>query len=91
MSPDDGAALFRFSGNLCGVGLATDPKAMVNVDPPDEMATDSTKSLSQRLRGVLYVVYENMREKQFDTFDMFYRFKLEEVITHFKNKIEGDR
>jgi len=46
-----------------------------------------TKTPSQRLRGVLYVRWE--REKEgFTDFKEYYKYKMEKVITHFKNKLE---
>lgn len=44
------------------------------------------KSKSQRLRGVLYVLFEH-DSKGFTTFQNFYDNKMTEIIEHFKNQL----
>lgn len=44
------------------------------------------KSKSQRLRGVLYVLFEHDK-KGFSTFQNFYDNKMESIIEHFKNQL----
>lgn len=46
------------------------------------------KTPSQRLRGVLYVNYQQNNDG-FDTFTRYYDHHLEKIINHFKSKING--
>ena len=47
------------------------------------------KSKSQRLRSVLFVLWKQHPEG-YDTFDRFYDFRMEQFITHVKNKLDPD-
>lgn len=49
---------------------------------------DRGKSPSQRLRGVLFVLYQKNNEG-FDTFTRFYDHHLEKITNHFKSKLDG--
>ena len=48
---------------------------------------DGKKSPSQRLRGVLYRIWEKKPEG-YEDFNLYYQFRLEKVITHFKSKLD---
>jgi len=48
---------------------------------------DSVKTASQRLRGVLYVLFKKEQDG-FDTFTRFYDHHMEKIITHFKSKLD---
>ncbi len=59
------------------------------VDIPEiepEFKTD--KSPSQRLRGVLYVLWEKKYKAKGDDFDDFYKKQMEKIITWAKEKID---
>ena len=43
------------------------------------------KSHSQRLRAVLYIYWEHY--KTTDTFEEYYKYIMEKIINHIKNKI----
>ena len=47
------------------------------------------KSPSQRLRGVLYNLFEQ-DDKGFDTFDHYYEDKMEKIINHYKKFIKDE-
>lgn len=53
---------------------------------PKENSDVSPKTQSERLRNVLFVLW-NQKGKEGE-FKDFYRTKTEEVITHFKNKLD---
>jgi hypothetical protein len=59
----------------------------------DKIQADQTeyngKTPSQRLRGVLYRVFET-DPQSFSDFPRYYEYQMERLITHFKNKIDGD-
>ena len=57
------------------------------LDLPELKPTDESKTPSQRLRAVLYRLYEQDSE-QFKEFDGYYRFKMEKIIEHLKQKLD---
>ena len=55
----------------------------------------SEKTPSQRLRGVLYILWEKLQPKENDQgiekfvdFDLFYKRKLNEIINHYKKQLD---
>jgi len=60
-------------------------KEVVQIDIPED--SSDTKTPSQRLRGVLYRVWEQNEKDKFSTFELFYRHKTEQLITHFKEQL----
>lgn len=48
---------------------------------------DTEKSKAQRLRAVLFRLWEQKPEG-FETFTLFYDHHMEKIVTHFKNKME---
>ena len=55
----------------------------------DEPENGETKSMSQRLRGVLYKIYEGQLEayRKRYPFEVFYRGKMERIIEQLKEQI----
>lgn len=49
---------------------------------------DEPKSQSQRMRNVLYILWK--QEGETGDFKKFYKQKTEEIIQHFKNKLEDE-
>ena len=58
---------------------------VVQIDIPEE--TDD-KSPSQRLRAVLYVLWEQQWKERFSTFALFYAHYMEKIIDQIKEKLE---
>lgn len=52
-----------------------------------EGGIDDTKSPSQRLRGVLYKLWETEYKNKFKTFQLFYSHTMEIICNHYKDKI----
>ena len=50
---------------------------------------DTGKTKSQRLRAVLYRLFEQNPEG-YEVFDDYYNHKMEKLIMHFKNKLDAD-
>ena len=48
---------------------------------------ETGKTKSQRLRGVLYRMYEQ-DNKEYEVFDDYYNYQMERLINHFKNTLE---
>ena len=59
---------------------------VLNVDIPEDISEQ--KSKSQRLRAVLYRVWENKYKDKFNTFELFYNSEMERILEHYKNKID---
>jgi hypothetical protein len=57
------------------------------LDLPELKPTDESKTPSQRLRAVLYRLYEQNQE-QFKEFESYYRFKMEKIIDHLKGHLD---
>ena len=55
-------------------------------DIPNKDAADERKTPSQRLRGILYRVYESGGDKGKD-FNAYYRAEMDKICEHYKNKI----
>lgn len=64
-----------------------------DITPDEESILDNididinTKSPSQRLRSVLYLMHQNDNEGS-PEFKDYYRLKMEKVISHFKSKLD---
>jgi len=64
------------------------PDEIEELDNIDLDVYDEPKSQSQRLRNVLYILWKQDGEK--GDFKKYYKQKTEEIIQHFKNKLETD-
>lgn len=89
LSPSKGAELLDLRGKV--VACYISPKETIpqkELDQVDEADPEfGGKSPSQRMRNVLYVLFEQSPEG-FKTFDDFYKAKMEAMIIHFKSKLE---
>tara|TARA_R110000868_G_scaffold204300_1_gene452357 strand:+ start:187 stop:546 length:360 start_codon:yes stop_codon:yes gene_type:complete len=74
-----GILYFRGEENMNGVEIA-------ELDNIDLDLYDEPKSQSQRMRNVLYILWK--QEGELGDFKKYYKQKTEQVIQHFKNKID---
>lgn len=68
------------------------PNALRQEDIPEIDADfdEVTKSPAQRLRGALYILWEQHADrKQYPEFEVYYRAKMERIIESVKEKIDG--
>ena len=88
VSPSVGAELLGMRGKVVAVYIS--PKESITqkeLEQVDQVDPEfGGKTQSQRLRNVLYVLFETNSEG-FKTFDEFYKAKTEAMITHFKTKL----
>ena len=73
------------------LAFAPDPFATQELHEIDSLKvefTDTGKPPSQRLRAVLYRLWEQKPEK-YDVFNDYYQAHMEKLINHFKNKLDG--
>ncbi len=66
--------------------LMFSPEQFEEADIPKEQATDKTKTESQRLRAVLFILWKQ-KSKQPD-FDTYYKQQMERIIDTVKDKLE---
>lgn len=89
MSHDQAANLFALRGKFCKVLLsstAIEPKEVEQVDSLPIKDESNGKSNSQRLRSTLFVLWQQSGSK--GSFDDFYNGKMNEIIEHFKSKLQ---
>ncbi len=89
LTPSKAGQVFELRNKLCAAYFSTketiSQKELAQVDAlQPEM---QGKTPSQRLRGVLYRLWEQEPEGYKD-FAMYYQVKLEKIITHYKNELE---
>jgi hypothetical protein len=72
------------------VGYVTfTPNAISTVDVPKENAiVDEGKSPAQRLRAVLYILWEQSGKKKYDTFEMYYSVQMERILNTLKERLD---
>ena len=77
-----------FMGKLCWLVLSEDE--IQDADIPDESVPVEGKTQSQRIRDVLYVYWNRLKDKgdTRDDFNTFYMTKTEKIINHFKEKLD---
>jgi hypothetical protein len=85
---DDAARLFSLRGSEAWALIAPQEFTEDSVKLPTEKADPSvgTKTPSQRLRGVLYRLWEQNRSGT--DFESFYRIKMEGIIEQFKGRLD---
>lgn len=98
MPSEQMARVFDLKGSPGMVLISSGQITKEEMDAVDNFTTDfevSKKTPSQRLRAVLYKVWESQQpvyqldnEKKIMPFDIFYTNQLEVIISHFKTKID---
>jgi hypothetical protein len=97
----DGGLSLRFTTNelttpeKVGVGdfinqfgyLLFAPNEFEDADIPKNNTPSDLKPPSQRLRGVLYLLWEKF--KVVNDFDIFYKQQMEMIIQHYKDKLDA--
>jgi hypothetical protein len=92
LKPTDGGKLLALNNKLCSIGIAPNdltPKEIETLQESRLSIEDvpNGKSLSQRLRGALYV-YWTQNDTGFSEFNDFYSEYMEKKINHVKSKLE---
>lgn len=93
------AALLSFHNKFCYVAFksvefdASETNLIEKLDIDESELGFKKRTKAQRLRGVLFKLHEQENAKiglNFQTsFDDFYAKKMEEIITHFKSKLDA--
>ena len=61
-------------------------KEILTVDVPTD-TTEEPKSKGQRLRAVLYRLWEQEWKQKFDSFELYYNHVMEKLINMYKDKL----
>ena len=94
LSSDTMTRLFDLRRKVGYVLISTKEISQEQIDAVETSTANmefSEKTPSQRLRGVLYILWEKLQPKENDQgiekfvdFDLFYKRKLNEIINHYK-------
>lgn len=89
LTPSLAGSLFSLQGKLACVYISEKESIpQREIDQVDKLDPDLPgKTQSQRLRNVLYKLFEQDSEG-FQNFDMYYKAKTDKIIEHLKTKIE---
>lgn len=90
LDAEQASKLFAFRGKFCKVLLsntAIEQKEVNAVDSLPIKDESNNKSNSQRLRSTLFILWQQSDSK--GSFDDFYNGKMNEIIEHFKSKLNG--
>ena len=98
LSSDTMTRLFDLRRKVGYVLISTKEISQEQIDAVETSTANmefSEKTPSQRLRGVLYILWEKLQPKENDQgiekfvdFDLFYKRKLNEIINHYKKQLD---
>lgn len=88
LAPNKAAELFSLNQSLCYVAIKREDFQPEEIDAIEsaKASIDSAKTPSQRLRGILFVNFQNDPEG-YTEFQSYYVGKMEQICNHFKNKL----
>jgi hypothetical protein len=89
LNGQDMADLFAYRGQLGYTTFTPNPETAIVV--PDIRVEDNSKSPAQRLRNVLYILWEQQGKTKFDTFEMWYNVNMERIISQIKDRLDNER
>ena len=91
LTPEQVAGINANLGKAGFVAFKEEPfkeKEKEFIDTLESDFDDQQKTPSKRLRAVLYRNWEQNKEG-YEDFQLYYNFKLEKIITHYKNKLDA--
>ena len=99
LSPETVGNLYSILKQPGFVVLSTQPISQKQIDAVEAASSDmefDTKTPAQRMRGVLYRLWEQTSPKekneegttQYVEFELFYKRKMNEIINHLKSKLD---
>ena len=89
LHPSQAAELFTLNQQFCYIGLKPEPFTKEEETTLDSLKTelDTLKTPAQRLRGILYVNYQQ-DQKGYKDFKTYYEAEMERICDHYKKKLE---
>ena len=90
LTPKLASDLLGLMQTYCYVGFKSESFTSREIDEIEKIKPDipNLKTPSQRLRAVLFLNFQT-DPKGYETFDSYYMAKMEQIIEHFKNSING--
>jgi len=88
MNPNEFAELFSLNQQFAYIGIKPEPFINNEIEIIESLKTeyDELKSPAQRLRGILYRIFEQNPDG-FKDFNSYYIHKMEKLCDHFKNQL----
>lgn len=88
LNPNQAAELFNLSQQFCYFGIKPEYFTKEESETIDNLKTDldTAKTPSQRLRGVLFLNYQQ-DSKGYKDFSTYYISEMEKITEHYKNKL----
>ena len=89
LTPSDAAQVFQLNQQFCYLAIKPEPFSKDETETIDSLKSDLTtaKTPSQRLRGILYLNYQQ-DNKGFSDFTTYYTSEIEKICEHYKNKLD---
>lgn len=87
LSPAKAGELFSLLNHIASVYICSSEIDQTEIDLVDKVDPEfKGKTQSQRLRNVLFILWEQDKEG-FKDFDSFYRYKMDQIIDTYKSNI----
>lgn len=83
----DTAEIFEMGNRQIWTAFSDIPVKENDLNIPEVLDETDLKSPSQRLRGVIYILFEQSKDKTNKTFEHFYRDYMEKIIDNIKDKL----
>lgn len=89
LSPNQFGQIFELHQSFCYLGIKKEPFTKDESDALESLKADyaNAKTPSQRLRGILYLNFQNDAEG-YNDFNSYYLSKMESICEHFKSKLD---
>jgi hypothetical protein len=88
LSPNTAAEIFSMNQQFCYFAIKHESFMKSEIELVDNIKSDfNAKTPSQRLRNILFRIYEQNNEG-YNDFNNFYIAKMEQICEHYKNKID---
>lgn len=89
LAPVEAAQVFQLNQKFCYIAIKEEYFQQDEIDDVESLKTDleTNKTPSQRLRGILYINYQQNNEGYKD-FTTYYIAKMEVLCEHFKSKLD---
>jgi len=89
LSPNDAAQVFHLNQQFCYMAIKPEQFTKEETDIIESLKSDlsTAKTPSQRLRGILYLNYQQ-DNKGYKDFITYYASEIEKICEHYKNKLD---
>ncbi len=91
LNPAQASELFSLANQFCYIGLKAEPFVKEEQSLLQDLKADydNAKTPSQRLRGILYRLYEQ-DQKGYKDFTAFYQGEMDRICEHYKGKLDAE-